>query len=65
LEVLNAQVDLNTDTTTLLRQKELFANTKIALNQQLARDTKLDFKVIPEIKVDNQLQLQQLTELAV
>jgi outer membrane protein len=65
LEVLNAQVDLNTDTTTLLRQKELFANTKIALNQQLARDTKLDFKVIPEIKVDSQLQLPQLTELAV
>jgi len=64
LEVLNAQVDLNTDTTTLLRQKELFANTKIALNQQLARDTKLDFKVIPEIKIDNQLLLQNLTELA-
>ncbi|WP_309642545.1 TolC family protein [Flavobacterium sp.] len=64
LETLNAQVDLNTDTTTLLRQKELFANTKIALNQQLARDTKLDFKVIPEIKIDNQLQLPNLTELA-
>lgn len=64
LEVLNAQVDLNTDTTTLLRQRELFANTKIALNQQLARDTKLDFKVIAEIKIDNQLLLQNLTELA-
>ncbi len=64
LEVLNAQVDLNTDTTTLLRQKELFANTKIALNEQLARDTKLDFKVLPEIKIDNQLLLQNLTELA-
>ncbi len=64
LEVLNAQVDLNTDTTTLLRQKELFANTKTALNQKLPRDTKLDFKVIPEIKIDNQLLLQNLTELA-
>ena len=28
LEVLNAQVDLNTDTTTQLRQQELYANTK-------------------------------------
>jgi outer membrane protein TolC len=64
LETLNAQVDLNTDTTTLLRQKEMFANTKIALNEQLARDTKLDFKVIPEIKIDDQLQLANLTQLA-
>jgi len=64
LETLNAQVDLNTDTTTLLRQKELFANTRIALNEQLARDTKLDFKVIPEIKIEDQLQLANLTQLA-
>ena len=28
LEVLNAQVDLNTDKTTLLRQQELYSNTK-------------------------------------
>ena len=35
LEVLNAQVDLNTDKVKLLRQKELFANTKILLNQIL------------------------------
>lgn len=64
LETLNAQVDLNTDTTTLLRQKELLANTKIALNQQLARDTKLDFKVADVIVVDEKLQLAALTDLA-
>jgi outer membrane protein TolC len=64
LEVLNAQVDLNTDTTSLLRQKELLANTKIALNQQLARDTKLDFKVADVIQVDTKLELPKLTELA-
>lgn len=64
LEVLNAQVDLNTDTVTLLRQKELFANTKVLLNQILARDTKNDFKVIAEINVDSQLKLQELTALA-
>ena len=64
LETLNAQVDLNTDTTTLLRQKELFANTKIALNEQLARDTKLDFKVIDAIEVDDKLEFAALSELA-
>jgi len=64
LEVLNAQVDLNTDTTSLLRQKELLANTKIALNQQLARDTTVDFKVADVIQVDTKLDLPKLTELA-
>lgn len=64
LEVLNAQVDLNTDTTTLLRQKELFANTKILLNQILARDAKTDFKVVDEITVDDKLVLPELTALA-
>ncbi len=64
LEVLNAQVDLNTDTTTLLRQKELYANTKALLNQILARDPKIDFTVIDTILVDNTLVLGELTVLA-
>ena len=64
LEVLNAQVDLNTDTVTLLKQKELYANTKVLLNQILARDTKNEFKVIAVINVDSQLKLTELTALA-
>lgn len=64
LEVLNAQVDLNTDLTTVLRQKELYFNTKILLNQLLARHTKTDFKVVPEIVIDNTLLLPDLTALA-
>jgi outer membrane protein TolC len=64
LEVLNAQVDLNTDKVTLLRQKELFANTKILLNQILARDAKIDFKVVDAIVVDNNLVLSELSALA-
>lgn len=64
LEVLNAQVDLNTDKVTLLRQKELYANTKIKLNQILARDVKKEFTVLNDIKVDNSLVLTQLIELA-
>lgn len=64
LEVLNAQVDLNTDTTTFLRQKELYANTKTLLNQIIARDVKTDFKVIDSISVDKNLLLPELTSLA-
>ncbi|WP_445452309.1 TolC family protein [Flavobacterium sp. 25HG05S-40] len=64
LEVLNAQVDLNTDTTTLLRQRELYANTKTLLNQMLARDVKTDFTVVRAITMDNPLLLPELISLA-
>ncbi len=64
LEVLNAQVDLNTDQVALLRQKELYANSKILLNQLLARDVTTDFKVIDKLEVDTLLVLKELTALA-
>lgn len=64
LEVLNAQVDLNTDQVALLRQKELYANSKIFLNQLMARDVATDFKVINELKVDTLLVLLELKALA-
>ncbi|MDR6967438.1 outer membrane protein TolC [Flavobacterium arsenatis] len=64
LEVLNAEVDLNTDTTAFLRQKELYANTKILLNQILARDPNIDFKVIEEVQIDENLLLPDLMILA-
>ncbi|MGJ8716246.1 MAG: TolC family protein [Maribacter stanieri] len=60
LEVLNAQVDLNTDQTLMQRQKELYTNTKIELNRQLARDLKTDFIAVPEIFVDDSLLLPNL-----
>ena len=62
LEVLNAQVDLNTDQTSLLRQQELFSNTKILLNQLLARETTIEFTVEEKINVDEDLFLPQLKE---
>tara|TARA_R110000744_G_scaffold22054_7_gene56670 strand:- start:834 stop:2144 length:1311 start_codon:yes stop_codon:yes gene_type:complete len=63
LEVLNAQVDLNTDQTLMQRQKELYMNTKVQLNEYLARDLKIDFEVVPEIFVDQALQLPELESL--
>ena len=64
LEVLNAQVDLNTDKVALLRQKESYANRKIALNQILARDSTVDFKVVDDVSVDDKLVLAELITLA-
>ena len=64
LEVLNARVDLNTDLTAILRQKELFVNSKIRLNEILARDIKIDFRVIEEITLGEQLFLPELESLA-
>lgn len=64
LEVLNAEVDLNTDTSTLLKEKELYTNTKILLNQILARKSAIDFKVSDEISVNNNLVLPELWDLA-
>src|SRR5688572_3190846 len=64
LDVLNAQVDLNTDTTNLLRQQALYKNTKTLLNEILARDVNTDFRVAEEIQLDNSLTLGGLTELA-
>ena len=64
LELLNAQVDMNTDQVALLRQKELYSNSKILLNQLLARDVARDFKVIDVLKVDSLLLLPELKVLA-
>ena len=64
LEVLNAQVDMNTDRTMQLRQEELYNNTKIRLNQILARDTGINFRVINEIPVEEDLFLPELEKLA-
>jgi outer membrane protein TolC len=63
LEVLNAQVDLNTDSSTLLKQKELYETTKIRLNELLARDLVTNFQVVEEVVVDDKLQLAELKSL--
>lgn len=64
LEVLNAQVDLNTDKTLQIRQREQYKNTKIRLNEILGRDTHIDFKVKDEVLIATDLQLAELEHLA-
>ena len=60
LEVLNAEVDWNTDNTNLLRQKELYSNTKTSLNELLARDLTSEFLVSEEVVIDKSLQFANL-----
>lgn len=64
LEVLNAQVDLNTDQTNYLRQRESYQNTKTYLNELMARNLTLDFKVVAEVAIDDELKLGDLMNLA-
>lgn len=64
LEVLNAKVDLNTDKTLHIRQIERYINTKIRLNEIMARDTNIDFKVNDEVLIATDLQLPELERLA-
>jgi outer membrane protein len=64
LEVLNAQVDLNADTTNLLRQQNLYNTTQIQLNELLARDLNIKFAVANDVLIDDKLVLDQLSDLA-
>ena len=64
LELLNAQVDENTDQTQYLRQQELFQNTKTRLNEIIGRDVKTDFRVVELMLVDESLDLNSLEEQA-
>lgn len=64
LEVLTASVDMNTDTTNLLRQQDVYRSTQIRLNELLARDVNTDFKVMDTIVIAHDLHLQTLSETA-
>lgn len=60
LEVLAASVDLNADTTNLLRQIDVYRSTKIRLNELLAREISTEFKVSDTIIISNNLLLNEL-----
>lgn len=60
LDVLNAQVNLNTDTATLLDLVQQFKSSKIRLNQLLVRDLQTDFTVADTIVVDEKLILADI-----
>ncbi|WP_199121335.1 TolC family protein [Pedobacter sp. ASV28] len=55
LDVLAAQVDYNSDTSTYLQQKSLLNNYRVVLNQLLARDLNLNFSVENDFEIENNL----------
>lgn len=57
LDVLNAQVNYNTDTANLITQMQQYKASKIRLNQLLIRDVQSDFTVIDTIVVDQSITL--------
>lgn len=64
LELLAAKVDLNADTTQLLRQEDLIRSGKIRLNQLLARDLRSAFNLEEDLNIDKGLVYDQLKALS-
>lgn len=64
LEVLNVQVNLNTDESNRIKQANTVKNLKIALNNLLARDLQQEFSVVEEVNIDETLKLGDMLELA-
>ncbi|MEX0966126.1 MAG: TolC family protein [Bacteroidia bacterium] len=64
LEMLQAQVDYNTDTTELLRQLEQLRSTKFRLNRLIGRSISTEYEVSREIPYLNNLELQALIDNA-
>jgi len=60
LDVLNAQVNLNTDTANYLNQLQQFKAAKVQMNQLLVRDLQTQFAVSDTIIVDEKLTLGEI-----
>jgi len=61
LDVLTATVDYNTDTSAYLQELNLLKTAKTSLNQVMARDLNLDFKVDTSIVIDAKLDYTALS----
>ncbi len=62
LDVLTAIVDFNTDTSSYLQEKNLLKTSMVTLNQIMARDLNVEFKVDEDMNIQNNLVLQDLSE---
>jgi len=64
LDVYNAQIALNTDTSTLIAQRQQFKASQIELNRLLSRNSQIEFNVADTIIVDNSLLLVDIINQA-
>ena len=64
LDVLTAQVDYNTDTSSYLQIKNALQVAKVRLNQLMVRDISTDFSVINSIDIDAAISFVKQAEIA-
>jgi outer membrane protein TolC len=64
LEVLAAKVDLNTDTTNLMRQLDNYKRVQIQLNELLGREVHTSFSTEEDINITDNLNFSELKDLA-
>jgi outer membrane protein TolC len=64
-ELLQAQVDLNTDKANKIRQETILKNCKAILNQLLARDVNTEFDVNETVLQKSEIKLEDLQQKAV
>ncbi|MFD1293908.1 TolC family protein [Lutibacter holmesii] len=62
LEVLNAEVDVNNDSISLINEQRLLANSKRNLNLLLGRDVTHDFNVLTQVEFNLFFEFNQLLE---
>jgi outer membrane protein len=60
LDVLQAKVDMNAQTSNIYRQKTLLADLKMSLNQLLSRNAEQEFEVTDDIPVEFGLKYEEL-----
>jgi len=63
LDVLSATVDLNTDTSSYLQEKNLLKTSMVTLNQVMARDLTQEFRVQEEMNIAQNLRYDELAGL--
>lgn len=60
LDVLTAKVDYNTDTSAYLQEQNLLRNSKVTLNQAMARDLNISFRVDTVFDINSSLEYVRL-----
>jgi outer membrane protein len=63
LDVLTATVDLNTDTSSFLQEKNLLKTAMVTLNQVMARNLTMEFQVQEDMNLVHDLRYDELAEL--
>jgi len=63
-ELLQAQVDLNEDRSSLLHEELILSQAKILVNQLLGRSAEIDFSVIDTIIINDDLAFEDIQSLA-